>query len=78
MVNNGAYNTRAVEVCQMYHIPHIDLKSSVFEQPNLADVEKTLKRIRWLWFTAAITRRVLVCESHPVRLELWLTSMELS
>jgi hypothetical protein len=35
VVNNGAYNTRAVEVCQMYHIPHIDLKSSVFEQPNL-------------------------------------------
>lgn len=43
VVNNGAYNTRAVEVCQMYHIPHIDLKSSVFEQPNLADVEQALK-----------------------------------
>ena len=42
VVNNGAYNTRAVEVCQMYHIPHIDLKSSVYEQPNLADVEKML------------------------------------
>lgn len=43
VVNNGAYNTRAVEVCEMYHIPHIDLKSSVYEQPNLAEVEKTLK-----------------------------------
>lgn len=43
VVNNGAYNSRAVEVCQMYHIPHIDLKSSVFEQPNLADVERTLQ-----------------------------------
>lgn len=43
VVNNGAYNSRAVEVCQMYHIPHIDLKSSVFEQPNLADVDKALK-----------------------------------
>lgn len=43
VVNNGAYNTRAVEVCQMYHIPHIDLKSSVFEQPNLAAVEQALK-----------------------------------
>lgn len=42
VVNNGAYNTRAVEVCQMYHIPHIDLKSSVYEQPNLDDVEKAL------------------------------------
>ena len=43
VVNNGAYNTRAVEVCQLYHLPHIDLKSSVFEQPNLADVERTLQ-----------------------------------
>ena len=43
VVNNGAYNTRAVEVCQMYHIPHIDLKSSVFERPNLNEVEQTLK-----------------------------------
>ena len=42
VVNNGAYNTRAVEVCEMYHIPHINLKSSVYEQPNLAEVEKTL------------------------------------
>ena len=43
VVNNGAYNSRAVEVCQMYHIPHIDLKSGVFKQPNLTDVEQTLK-----------------------------------
>ena len=43
VVNNGAYNTRAVEVCQMYHIPHIDLKISVFEQPDLNAVEQTLK-----------------------------------
>ena len=43
VVNNGAYNTRAVEVCQMYHIPHIDLQFSVYEQPDLEQVEKTLK-----------------------------------
>ncbi len=43
VVNNGAYNSRAVEVCQMYHLPYIDLKSSVFEQPNLADVERILQ-----------------------------------
>ena len=43
VVNNGAYNTRAVEVCEMYHIPHINLKSSVYEQPNLTDVEQALK-----------------------------------
>ena len=43
VVNNGAYSTRAVEVCQMYHIPHINLQSSVFEQPDLASVEQSLK-----------------------------------
>ena len=42
VVNNGAYNSRAVEVCQMYHIPHIDLKSSVYEQPDLKAVEQAL------------------------------------
>lgn len=43
VVNNGAYNSRAVEVCQMYHIPHIDLKSSVYEQPDLNQIELTLQ-----------------------------------
>lgn len=43
VVNNGAYNSRAVEVCEMYHIPHINLKSSVYEQPDLKQVEQALK-----------------------------------
>ena len=43
IVNNGAYNSRAVEVCEMYHIPHINLKSSVYEQPDLKNVEQSLK-----------------------------------
>lgn len=43
VVNNGAYNSRAVEVCEMYHIPHINLQFSVYEQPNLGQVENCLK-----------------------------------
>lgn len=43
VVNNGAYNSRAVEICRMYHLPHIDLKSSIFEQPDLNAVERTLQ-----------------------------------
>lgn len=43
VVNNGAYNSRAVEVCQMYHLPHIDLQFSVYEQPKLDVIEKTLQ-----------------------------------
>lgn len=43
VVNNGAYNSRAVEVCQMYNLPHINLQFSVYEQPDLSVVEETLK-----------------------------------
>ena len=42
VVNNGAYSSRAVEVCQYYGLPHINLKSSVFEQPNLDQVKQAL------------------------------------
>lgn len=43
VVNNGAYSTRAAEVCEYYGLPLIDLKSSVYEQPNLDDVQKALE-----------------------------------
>lgn len=43
IVNNGAYSSRAVEVCQYYALPHIDLKSSVYELPNLEKIEETLQ-----------------------------------
>lgn len=43
VINNGAYGTRAVEVCQYYGLPHIDLSFSVYERPDLAIVEQTLK-----------------------------------
>lgn len=42
IVNNGAYSTRAVEVCQYYGMPHIDLRSSVYDIPDLQTVERTL------------------------------------
>jgi len=42
VVNNGAYSTRAVEVCQYYGLPHIDLRSSVFEMPDLDAVKQAL------------------------------------
>ena len=42
VVNNGAYSTRAVEICQYYGLPHIDLRSSVFEQPDLETIRRTL------------------------------------
>ena len=44
VVNNGAYSTRAVEVCEYYGLAHIDLKFPVDELPDLAAVEETLKQ----------------------------------
>ena len=43
VVNNGAYSTRAVEICEYYGLPHIDLKFPVDQKPDLALVEETLK-----------------------------------
>lgn len=43
VVNNGAYSTRAVEICEFYGMPHIDLKFPVDERPDLAKVEEILK-----------------------------------
>lgn len=43
VVNNGAYSTRAVEICQYYGIDYIDLRFPVDELPDLIAVEETLK-----------------------------------
>lgn len=43
VINNGAYSTRAVEICEYYGLPFIDLKFPVDELPDLSKVEQTLK-----------------------------------
>lgn len=43
IINNGAYSTRAVEICQYYGLPYIELKYPVDERPELSEVEKTIK-----------------------------------
>lgn len=43
VVNNGAYSTRAAEICQYYGLPFIDLKFPVDRLPDLETVENTLK-----------------------------------
>lgn len=43
VVNNGAYSSRAVEICEYYNLPHVNLQFPVDELPDLEVVEKTLK-----------------------------------
>ena len=43
IINNGAYSSRAVEICQYYGLPHIDLRFPIDQRPDLAKVEETLQ-----------------------------------
>ena len=43
VINNGAYSTRAAEVCAYYGLPYIDLKFPVDQRPDLGEVERVLK-----------------------------------
>lgn len=43
IINNGAYSTRAAEICAYYNLPYIDLRFPVDELPDLDKVEQTLR-----------------------------------
>ncbi len=43
VINNGAYSTRAVEVCEYYGLDHIDLKFPFDQRPNLDEVRAVLE-----------------------------------
>lgn len=43
VINNGAYSTRAVEICRYYGLPHIDLRFPMDERPDPAVIERTLQ-----------------------------------
>lgn len=42
IINNGAYSSRAVEVCQFYGLPYLNLKFPETELPDLDKVRQTL------------------------------------
>lgn len=43
VINNGAYSTRAVEICEFYGLAHINLQFPVDRPPDLAKVAQTLR-----------------------------------
>lgn len=43
VVNNGAYSSRAIEICEYYGLDYINLKFPVDQLPDLKLVEKTLQ-----------------------------------
>lgn len=44
IANNGAYSQRAADVCEFYHIAHINLKLSILEPVDVTKVEDILKK----------------------------------
>ncbi len=42
VVNNGAYSTRAVEICQCYGLPYVDLRFPIDQRPDLTKIEEVL------------------------------------
>lgn len=43
VINNGAYSARAVEICEYYGLPVVNLQFPIYEQPDLSVIERTLK-----------------------------------
>lgn len=42
IINNGAYSTRAVQICEYYGLPYINLQFPIDEIPDLAQIEQVL------------------------------------
>lgn len=43
VINNGAYSARAVEICEFYGLPHINLLFPETERPDLEQIEAVLR-----------------------------------
>lgn len=43
IINNGAYSSRAVEVCEFYGLPHINLQFPYDDRPDLERIREELK-----------------------------------
>lgn len=43
VINNGAYSSRAAEICAYYGLDHINLKLPIDRQPDMESVERTLR-----------------------------------
>ncbi len=42
LVNNGAYSTRAHEICQAYHLPHLNYAVEYDQLPDLDEIDRLL------------------------------------
>lgn len=43
IINNGAYSSRAAEICEYYGLPHVNLRMPMDALPDMNRIEETLK-----------------------------------
>ncbi len=43
VINNGSYSQRAVDICNAYGLPLVEVKQPIDKKPDLSFIEKTLK-----------------------------------
>ena len=67
VINNGAYSQRAVDVCNYFRIPSINLEFGVTDLPDLEVVEKTLKANSDIAMVYAVHQETGTGLCNPIR-----------
>lgn len=67
IINNGAYSTRAAEVCEYYGLPHVNLRLSINEQPDLGKIRQVLEENRDIALVYAVHHETGTGLLNPIR-----------
>lgn len=67
IINNGVYSSRAVEVCQYYGLPYIELKFDFDKYPEIELIDKTLKENKDIAFVYTTHNETASGLLNPIR-----------
>lgn len=67
VINNGAYSTRAVEICKFYNLPYVEVKFEFNQKPCLNTIEKVLKDNKDIYMVYATHNETGTGLLNPVR-----------
>lgn len=67
IINNGAYSTRAAEVCEYYGLSHVNLRLPINEQPDLGKIRQVLEENRDIALVYAVHHETGTGLLNPIR-----------
>lgn len=67
IINNGAYSTRAAEVCEYYGLPHVNLCLPINQQPDLGKIRRVLEENRDIALVYAVHHETGTGLLNPIR-----------